>query len=186
MATVAHETEKRVVTFTTVAVAQTADVEKNTRGMDDAGNTFNFNGTSWDQTGTGGVGHVAVKTKDNEPASWFTPFDKTAADVNDTTVIHNSGDVSMHNLMEFTVETAPGAGSIGAYVSQNGVDFFGPVHVVNRSVSVGSGSQSIIAIVAVGAYYIMGRFKELEIRNVGVTTGAAARIVGSHSTGNAR
>ncbi len=131
-------------------------------------------------------GLVYIKNKDNEPQSWYTPFDKTAADVNDTTVIHNSGDVSSYDLMEFTVETAPGAGSIGVYVSQNGVDFFGPVHAVNRAVAVGSGSQSIVAIVALGAYYVMGRFKEIEIRNVGATTGAAARVVGSHSSGNAR
>lgn len=58
MGSVSHESQKRVVTFATVSVAPTADVEKNTRGMDDAGNTFNFNGTAWVQTGTNGNAHV--------------------------------------------------------------------------------------------------------------------------------
>ena len=134
----------------------------------------------------GGAAHVAVQSKLNEPSSWFSQVDSTAPDVNTTTVVYASGDVSMYDRMEFVVKTAPGAGSIGAYVSQNGTDFFGPVQVVDRTVTVGSWSQSKTAVVALGAYYLQGRFKNIEIRNVGATTGAAASVSVSHSVGVSR
>lgn len=135
---------------------------------------------------TDGNAHVTVKSKDNEPQSWFTPFDKTAAALTSGTVIHNSGDVSIYDLMEFELKVAPAGGEVSAYVSHDGVNFFGPVHVVSRSVSVGSGSQSIVAITALGAYYIMGRFKEIELRQTTADATVLPRVVGSHSSGNAR
>ncbi len=39
-----------------------------------------------DQDYTDRAAHGYIKNKDNEPQSWYIPFDKTAADVNDTTV----------------------------------------------------------------------------------------------------
>jgi hypothetical protein len=109
-------------------------------------------------------------------------FDATAANVNDNTVVYESGDVSAYNRHEFAIYQAPGAGAVEVFVSHDGTNYeTAAIQVVNRALVVGALVQSLTDLVALGNYYVEGRFKKFKIQNKGATTGAVTKVRGSHS-----
>jgi len=115
-------------------------------------------------------------------ASWFVDHAGTAADVNDNTVVFETGDVSMYNHHEFSIVTAPGAGAVEVFVSHDGTNYEAtPIQVIDDALVIGAVVQSLNAQTAIGNYYFDRKVRKWKIQNKGATTGAATVIRGSSS-----
>ena len=107
-------------------------------------------------------------------------FAATAADVNDNTVVYESGDVSKYNNHEFSIVTAPGAGAVEVFVSHDGTNYESEaVQVMADSLVDGAVIKSVNEMTAIGNYHFNRKVKKWKLQNKGATTGAATAIRGS-------
>ena len=159
----------------------------------DTGNVYEYSGTSWQQTTSGGAVHVQSGTVDGSgnftanpaspvfPASWYLSGTSTAADVNDNTDVYVSPDVSIYNHHSISIVTAPGAGAVEVHVSLDGTNWEAtPVQVISDALVEGAAIQSVNEMTAIGNYHFTRKVKLWRLRNKGATTGAATSIRFSH------
>lgn len=123
-----------------------------------------------------------MDARGNYPTTWFLEIADEAADVNDNTVVYESGDVSMYNHHEFTIYQAPGAGAVEVFITHDGTNYEAtPIQVISDGLVVGAVIQSANEMTAIGNYYFDRKVYGWKLQNKGATTGAVTKIRGSHT-----
>lgn len=168
---------------------QGATIDADMQAIDSSspGDRYVFDGTQWIRTSTGGAASVASSSSSewlygNYPETKTQVIAGTAPDVNDNTIVYESGDVSAYNHHSFSIVTAPGSGAVEVLITHDGTNYEAtPIQVKSDALVNGAVIESVNEMTAVGNYHFTRKVKGWKLQNKGATTGAATVIRGLHS-----